>query len=86
MPCRRAAGGGPAAGLVDRAIPLRFVLLWSSSFIAARVGLRHLTPLLFVALRMVVCAVVLTAVMLVLRRPGGCCAGVSGCIAPWPAC
>lgn len=56
------------ASLAERAIPLSFVLLWSSSFIAARVGLRHLTPLLFVALRMVVCAVVLTAVMLVLRR------------------
>jgi len=51
-----------------RAVPLGFVLLWSSSFIAARVGLRHLTPLLFVALRMVVCAVVLVAVMLMLRR------------------
>lgn len=63
-----AAGRSPLPALADRAVPLGFVLLWSSSFIAARVGLRHLTPLLFVALRMVVCAVVLTATMLVLRR------------------
>jgi len=64
-----AAAPGRMAELTARAVPLLFVLLWSSSFIAARVGLRHLTPLLFVALRMVACAVVLTAVMLVLRRP-----------------
>jgi drug/metabolite transporter (DMT)-like permease len=52
-----------------RVAPFVFVLLWSSSFIAARVGLRHLTPLLFVAVRMVLAAAVLTGVMAVLRRP-----------------
>jgi drug/metabolite transporter (DMT)-like permease len=50
-------------------MPFGFVLLWSSSFIASRVGLRHLSPLLFVAVRMCLCAAVLVAVMLVLRRP-----------------
>lgn len=54
--------------MLDRLTPFGFVLLWSSSFIAARVGLRHLTPLLFVAVRMCTCAVVLVAAMLVLRR------------------
>ena len=54
--------------LLDRLAPFAFVLLWSSSFIAARVGLRHLTPLLFVALRMCLCAAVLAGVMLALRR------------------
>ena len=48
--------------------PLTFVLLWSSSFVAAKVGLRHLSPLLFVAVRLAACALVLTAVMLLLRR------------------
>ena len=48
--------------------PFLFVLLWSSSFIAAKAGLRHLSPLLFVAIRLVACAVVLTALMLVLRQ------------------
>jgi drug/metabolite transporter (DMT)-like permease len=57
--------------MLDRLAPFAFVLLWSSSFIGARVGLRHLTPLLFVAVRMCVCAAVLVLVMLVLRRPWG---------------
>jgi drug/metabolite transporter (DMT)-like permease len=52
-----------------RAAPFAFVLLWSSSFIAARVGLRHLTPLLFVAVRMVLAAAVLACVVALLRRP-----------------
>ena len=34
-------------------------LLWSSSFIAARVGLSHVSPLLFVAVRLVAAAAVL---------------------------
>ncbi len=55
--------------MLDRLAPFGFVLLWSSSFIAARVGLRHLSPLLFVAVRMCVCALVLVAAMVVLRRP-----------------
>jgi drug/metabolite transporter (DMT)-like permease len=55
----------------DRVVPFGFVLLWSSSFIASRVGLRHLSPLLFVALRMVLCSLVLVALMLLLRRPWG---------------
>ena len=50
------------------AAPLLFVLLWSSSFVTAKVGLRHLSPLLFVAIRLVACALVLAALMLVLRR------------------
>jgi drug/metabolite transporter (DMT)-like permease len=53
---------------MDRLAPYAFVLLWSSSFIASRVGLRGLSPLLFVAVRMVFAATVLLGVMLVLRR------------------
>jgi len=48
--------------------PLLFVLLWSSSFIAAKAGLRHLSPLLFVAIRLAGCAAVLMGLMLLLRR------------------
>jgi drug/metabolite transporter (DMT)-like permease len=44
------------------------VLLWSSSFIGARVGLRHVTPLLFVEVRLCLCAALLVLAMLVLRR------------------
>ncbi len=50
--------------MLVRLSPFLFVLLWSSSFIAAKVGLRHMSPLLFVAVRMAGCAVVLTALML----------------------
>src|SRR5271154_129511 len=55
-------------GAMVRAVPFMFVLLWSSSFITAKVGLRHLSPLLFVAIRLIGCAIVLSVVMLVLRR------------------
>jgi drug/metabolite transporter (DMT)-like permease len=48
--------------------PFLFVLLWSSSFIAAKAGLRHMSPLLFVAVRMAGCAIVLVALMVVLNR------------------
>jgi drug/metabolite transporter (DMT)-like permease len=55
-------------GMLVRLAPFLFVLLWSSSFIAAKAGLRHMSPLLFVAVRMAGCAVVLVALMLILRR------------------
>src|SRR4051794_20676166 len=58
-----------------RVAPFAFVLLWSSSFIAARVGLRHLTPLLFVAVRMAFAAAAMVGVMAVLRRPWHVLAG-----------
>ena len=54
--------------MLARLAPVLFVLLWSSSFIAAKTGLRHLTPLLFVAVRLARCADVRTATMLLLRR------------------
>jgi drug/metabolite transporter (DMT)-like permease len=54
--------------MFTRLAPVLFVLLWSSSFIAAKAGLRHLSPLLFVAIRLAGCAAVLLALMLLLRR------------------
>jgi drug/metabolite transporter (DMT)-like permease len=54
--------------MLARFAPLLFVMLWSSSFITGKVGLRHLSPLLFVAIRLVACAAVLTLAMIVLRR------------------
>jgi drug/metabolite transporter (DMT)-like permease len=50
------------------AAPFLFVLLWSSSFVAAKAGLRHLSPLLFVAIRLLACAIVMTALMVLLRQ------------------
>lgn len=54
--------------MLVRFAPFLFVLLWSSSFISAKVGLRHMTPLLFVAVRMAGCAAVLVALMLLRSR------------------
>lgn len=54
--------------MLARLAPLLFVLLWSSSFISTKVGLRHLSPLLFVAIRLTACAAVLVVMMFVLRR------------------
>ncbi len=54
--------------MLTRLAPLLFVLLWSSSFIAGKIGLRHVSPLLFVAIRLDACAAVLVALTLLLRR------------------
>lgn len=51
-----------------RLAPVGFVLLWASSFIAARVGLRFLSPLLFVTVRLVAASLILCCVMLLLGR------------------
>jgi drug/metabolite transporter (DMT)-like permease len=50
---------------VSTLAPFVFVLLWSSSFVTARIGLRLVTPLLFVAVRLVAAAVILVIVMAV---------------------
>ena len=52
----------PRSRLVPFA-PYVFILLWSSSFVTARIGLTLVTPLLFVAVRLVIAAVILFAVM-----------------------
>lgn len=54
--------------LLERFAPFGFVLLWSSSFIGARVGVRLVSPLLFVAVRLCLSAALLVAAMLLLRR------------------
>ena len=54
--------------MLARLAPLLFVLLWSSSFIGAKIGLRNFSPLLFVAIRLAGSALVLVTLMVVLRR------------------
>ena len=54
--------------LLERFAPFGFVLLWSSSFLGARVGVRHVSPLFFVAVRLCISAGLLVLTMLVLRR------------------
>ena len=52
-----------------RVAPYVFILLWSSSFVTARVGLRVISPLLFVGVRLVVAALLLGAAGLIGKRP-----------------
>ena len=59
--------------MLIRLAPFAFVLLWSSSFIASRVGLRYLSPLLFVTVRMVLAAAVLVG------GDGWCCDDRGAC-------
>ena len=54
--------------MLPRFIPFLFVLLWSSAFIASKTGLRDLSPLLFVAIRLALCAIVLLGLMVVRRE------------------
>jgi len=51
-----------------RLAPYLFILLWSSSFVTARVGLAVVSPLLFVAVRLVAATVLLGAVLAVRRQ------------------
>ncbi len=53
---------------MSRLAPFGFVLLWASSFIASRAGLRYLSPMLFVTVRLVLAAAVMVGVMAVLGR------------------
>jgi len=63
------ASAATPAGRLDSAAPLLFVLLWSSSFLGTRIGLRHMSPLWFVALRMILAAAIMAVAMTALRRP-----------------
>ncbi|HEX6082167.1 MAG TPA: DMT family transporter, partial [Methylomirabilota bacterium] len=54
-----------------RAAPYVFILLWSSSFVTARVGLRVISPLLFVGVRLVIASVILGVASLGSGRPVG---------------
>lgn len=47
--------------------PLLFVLLWSSGFIGARLGLSYIEPMTFLALRMALVVVILAAIALIAR-------------------
>ena len=60
------------AAVFDRIRPYGFILLWSSSFITVRVGLPLVSPLLFVAVRLVAAAALLALVMAVGRATTTC--------------
>ena len=59
----------PAALLREAGIPALFVVLWSTGFIGARLGLPHAGPLTFLALRYALAAALLALVALAMRAP-----------------
>lgn len=59
----------PAALLQGVGVPALFVVLWSSGFIGARLGLPHAGPLTFLALRFGLAAGLLVLVALATRAP-----------------
>ena len=60
------------------AMPGLFVLLWSTGFIGARLGLPHAEPFTFLALRMALAAGLLGAVAWITRAPWPADLGVAG--------
>ena len=56
-------------GLTPRLLPGLFVLLWSTGFIGARLGMPHAEPMTFLALRFALTVACLLVVTLVSRAP-----------------
>ena len=56
--------------LVYAAIPALFVLLWSSGFIAAKIGVAHADTLTFLGLRYAVVTVLMSALVLAMGARG----------------
>ena len=49
--------------------PLLFVLLWSTGFVGAKYGLPYADPFIFLAIRVLIAAVILFAIAVVLKSP-----------------
>ena len=58
-----------AASLQSRFFPFMFVLLWSTGFIGARLGLPHIEPLTFLFIRYVAVIACMAAIALATRAP-----------------
>ncbi|MEK7737971.1 MAG: EamA family transporter, partial [Pseudomonadota bacterium] len=56
-------------GIFQRVAPGVFVLLWSTGFIGAKLGLPDAEPLTFLLLRFAIVCALLLALVLALRRP-----------------
>jgi drug/metabolite transporter (DMT)-like permease len=63
------AGSSIAMHLSNVGVPALFVVLWSTGFIGARLGLPHAGPLTFLALRYALAAALLVLVAVVMRAP-----------------
>lgn len=56
--------------MTARLAPVVFVLLWSTGFIGARLGLPHATPFAFLTVRLAIAGALLALLALVTRSPG----------------
>jgi drug/metabolite transporter (DMT)-like permease len=65
----RAAASGPAALLQQVGVPALFVVLWSTGFVGAKLGLPYAAPLTFLALRFWLAAGLLVLLALATRAP-----------------
>ncbi|NCV79986.1 MAG: EamA/RhaT family transporter, partial [Actinobacteria bacterium] len=54
---------------LSKVAPLLFVLLWSTGFVGAKYGLPYADPFIFLAIRVLIAAVILFAIALVLKAP-----------------
>ncbi len=59
----------PRHDLTQLAIPALFVMLWSSGFIAAKIGLAHAETLTFLGLRYALATLLMTGVVVAMRAP-----------------
>ncbi len=64
-----AAEQTPSRAAAAAAMPALFVLLWSTGFIGAKLGLPYAEPMTFLALRFAIAAALLLVVVLVFRAP-----------------
>ncbi len=60
MTLSQAGGGGRQGSFWLALAPILFVLLWSTGFIGAKLGLPYASPLLFLAIRFVASTLLLT--------------------------
>ena len=65
----RAAASGPTALLQQVGVPALFVVLWSTGFIGAKLGLPYAGPLTFLTVRFWLAAALLTLLALAMRAP-----------------
>lgn len=65
----RAAASGPAALLQQVGVPALFVVLWSTGFIGAKLGLPYAGPLTFLTVRFWLAAALLTLLAIGMRAP-----------------
>jgi len=58
---------GASQDLLIKSMPFIFVFLWSTGFIGAKLGLPYVEPMTFLAIRFVVCAILMLPIVILTR-------------------